>query len=63
MTNKEIQELTPQEISSHIQEHRKNIFHFRLQKQADELKKPHLLRIARRQIARLQTFLREKKAL
>ncbi|KAB2644957.1 MAG: 50S ribosomal protein L29 [Verrucomicrobia bacterium] len=57
MTNSEIKELTPNELSARIAGHREEIFHFRLQQQAGQLEKPHLLRIARREIARLQTFL------
>ena len=63
MTNSEIQQFAPKEISQHIQQCRQDIFHYRLQQQAGELQKPHLLRIARRNIARLQTFLQKKKSL
>jgi large subunit ribosomal protein L29 len=56
MTNSEIKELTPNELSARIAAHREEIFHFRLQQQAGQLEKPHLLRIARREIARLKTF-------
>ncbi|MFZ4116542.1 MAG: 50S ribosomal protein L29 [Chthoniobacterales bacterium] len=62
MTTTEIKELTPKELSSRIQEQRQEIFHFRLQQQAGQLEKPHLLRLARREIARLQTILKQKSA-
>ena len=60
MTITEIKELTPKELSARIQENRQEIFHFRLQQQAGQLEKPHLLRVARREIARLQTVLTQK---
>lgn len=60
MSITEIKELTPKELSARIQEHRQEIFHFRLQQQAGQLEKPHLLRVARREIARLQTVLTQK---
>lgn len=60
MTITEIKELTPKELSSRTQELREEIFHLRLQQQAGQLEKPHLLRASRREIARLQTVLTEK---
>jgi large subunit ribosomal protein L29 len=60
MTTSEIKELTPKELSARIAGHRQEIFHFRLQQQAGQLEKPHLLRIARREIARLQTYIKQK---
>ena len=60
MTITEIKELTPKELFTRIQESRQEIFHFRLQQQAGQLEKPHLLRVARREIARLQTVLTQK---
>ncbi|HLB32824.1 MAG: 50S ribosomal protein L29 [Verrucomicrobia bacterium RIFCSPHIGHO2_12_FULL_41_10] len=56
----EIKELTPQELSARTQELRQEIFHLRLQQQAGQLEKPHLLRTLRREIAQLQTFLTQK---
>ncbi len=56
----EIKELTPKELVSKTQELRQEIFHFRLQQQAGQLEKPHLIRALRREIARLQTVLTEK---
>ena len=56
----DIKELTAKELVSKTQELRQEIFHFRLQQQAGQLEKPHLIRALRREIARLQTVLTEK---
>ena len=60
MTLDEIRELTPTELSSRKKELRQEVFHLRLQQQAGQLEKPHLLRSLRREIARLETVLTEK---
>jgi large subunit ribosomal protein L29 len=60
MTLDETRELTPNEISSRKKELRQEIFHLRLQQQAGQLEKPHLLRNLRREIARLETVLTVK---
>ena len=60
MTLDEIRELTPNELSSRKKELREEIFHLRLQQQAGQLEKPHLLRTLRREIARLETVLTAK---
>ena len=60
MTLDEIRELTPTELSSRKKELRQEIFHLRLQQQAGQLEKPHLLRSLRREIARLETVLTAK---
>ena len=56
----EIRELTHTELSSRKKELRQEIFHLRLQQQAGQLEKPHLLRTLRREIARLETVLTAK---
>ena len=56
----EIRELTPTELSSRKKELRQEIFHLRLQQQAGQLEKPHLLTTMRREIARLETVLTAK---
>ena len=53
----EIRELTPNELSSRKKELRQEIFHLRLQQQAGQLEKPHLLRSLRREVARVETVL------
>ena len=56
----EIKELTPRELTEKTRELRQEVFHLRLQQQAGQLEKPHLLRVLRREIAQLQTFLTQK---
>ena len=60
MTLDEIRELTPTELTSRKKELRQEIFHLRLQQQAGQLEKPHLLTTMRREIARLETVLTAK---
>jgi large subunit ribosomal protein L29 len=60
MTLDEIRELTPTELTSRKKELRQEIFHLRLQQQAGQLEKPHLLTTMRREIARLETVLTSK---
>lgn len=60
MTLAEIKELNPKELVAKTKELRQEIFHFRLQQQAGQLEKPHLMRSVRREIARLQTILTHK---
>jgi large subunit ribosomal protein L29 len=60
MTLDESRALTPTELSSRKKELRQEIFHLRLQQQAGQLEKPHLLRTLRREIARLETVLTAK---
>jgi large subunit ribosomal protein L29 len=60
MTLDEIRELTPTELASRKKELRQEIFHLRLQQQAGQLEKPHLLTTMRREIARLETVLTSK---
>jgi len=60
MTLDEIRELTPTELASRKKELREEIFHLRLQQQAGQLEKPHLLTTMRREIARLETVLTAK---
>jgi len=60
MTLDEIRELTPTELASRKKELRQEIFHLRLQQQAGQLEKPHLLTTMRCEIARLETVLTSK---
>jgi len=60
MTLDEIRELTPTELASRKKELRQEIFHLRLQQQAGQLEKPHLLTTMRREIARVETVLTSK---
>jgi large subunit ribosomal protein L29 len=60
MKIKEIQELTPKELLARKRELKEEIFNLRIQKQSGQLERPHLLRVARRNIARIETVLSRK---
>ena len=61
MTTKEIRELSATEIETKLRETRDQLLHLRLRRQTGQVEKPHLLREYRKDIARLETILREKK--
>jgi large subunit ribosomal protein L29 len=58
----EIKELTIKELESRKREIRQEAFNLRIQQQAGQLEKPHMLRELRRNAARLETVLTQKKA-
>jgi large subunit ribosomal protein L29 len=60
MKNKEIRELTPDELRARKRELREQIFHLRLQQAGGQLEKPSELRLLRREIARIETVLTHK---
>ena len=60
MKNKEIRELTPDELRSRKRELREQIFHLRLQQAGGQLEKPSELRTLRREIARIETVPTQK---
>jgi large subunit ribosomal protein L29 len=62
MTSKEIRELSPAEITTKLRETREQLLQLRLRKNAGQVEKPHLLRAYRKDIARLETILRQKKS-
>jgi large subunit ribosomal protein L29 len=62
MTSKEIRELSPAEITTKLRETREQLLQLRLRKNAGQVEKPHLLRTYRKDIARLETILRQKKS-
>ena len=62
MKIKEIQELTPKELLARKRELKEEIFNLRIQQQSGQLEKPHLIRAARRNIARIETVLTRKTA-
>ena len=61
LTAKEIRELAPSEITTKIRETREQLLQLRLRKNTGQVEKPHLLREYRKDIARLETILKEKK--
>ncbi len=62
MTSKEIRELSQKEISVKIRETREQLLQLRLRKQTGQVEKTHELRALRKEIARLETILNQKKA-
>ena len=61
MTSKEIRELAPTEITTKLRETRDKLLQLRLRKHTGQVEKPHLLREYRKDIARLETILKQKK--
>ena len=61
MTAKEIRDLAPTEITTKLRETREKLLQLRLRKHTGQVEKPHLLREYRKDIARLETILRQKK--
>jgi len=57
----EIKELTIKELETRKREIRQEIFNLRIQQQAGQLEKPHMLRSLRRDVARVDTVLTEKR--
>ena len=62
MTTKEIRELSPTEINTKLRETRDKLLQLRVRKHTGQVEKPHLLREYRKDIARLETILTEKKS-
>jgi large subunit ribosomal protein L29 len=61
MTSKEIRDLAPSEITTKLNETREKLLQLRLRKHTGQVEKPHLLREYRKDIARLETILQQKK--
>ena len=60
MTNKEIRELSNEEILSKIEESKEELFNLRFQQATGSLEKPSRIRELRRLVARMKTILRER---
>ncbi len=60
MTSKEIRDLSPIEITTKIREIRESLLQARLRKQTGQVEKTHELRSLRKDVARLETILRQK---
>ena len=56
----EIKELTVKELESRKREIRQESFNLRIQQQAGQLEKPHMLRSLRRDAARIETVIAQK---
>ena len=61
MTSKEIRELSAPEIDTKLRETREQLVQLRLRKHTGQIEKPHLLRIYRKDIARLETVRHQPK--
>ena len=61
MTSKEIHDLAPTELTTKLRETRDQLLQLRLRKNTGQVEKPHLLRTYRKDIARLETILKQKK--
>ena len=60
MTPKEIRDLSAAEITTKIREIRESLLQSRLRKQTGQVEKTHELRSLRKDIARLETIIRQK---
>ncbi len=60
MKTKEIRELAPAELETRLRTTREQLVQLRLRKQTGQVEKTHELRTLRKDIARLQTLLRQK---
>ena len=60
MTAKEIRELSPAEITTKLRNVRDELLQLRLRKHTGQVEKPHMIRVLRKDIARLETILTEK---
>jgi large subunit ribosomal protein L29 len=60
MTSKEIRELSAAEITIKIRDIRESLLQARMRKMTGQVEKTHELRTLRKDIARLETILRQK---
>jgi large subunit ribosomal protein L29 len=62
MTSKEIRDLAPAEIQSKLIDVRAELLQLRLKKNTGQVEKTHTIRALRKDVARLETILNQKKA-
>jgi len=62
LTSKEIRDLAPAEIETKLREAREQLLQLRLRKQTGQVEKTHEIRVLRKDIARFETVLTQKKA-
>ena len=60
MTNKEIRELSNEEILSKIEEYKEELFNLRFSQATGSLEKPSRIKELRKLVARMKTILRER---
>ena len=61
MTSKEIRDLTSAEIETKLRDAREQLLQLRLRKQTGQVEKTHEIRVLRKDIARFETILNQKK--
>lgn len=61
MKIQEIREMTNEELATRERELREQAFHLRMQQQAGQLEKPSQFREIRREVARIETTLSERR--
>jgi large subunit ribosomal protein L29 len=61
MTSKEIRDLSSTEIENKLREAREQLLQLRLRKQTGQVEKTHEIRVLRKDIARFETILNQKK--
>ena len=60
MTNKEIRDLTNEQIVKKIEEYKEELFNLRFSQATGKLEKPSRIRELRKLVARMKTVLRER---
>ena len=60
MTNKEIRDLSNEEILSRIEEYKEELFNLRFQQATGSLEKPSRITEIRKLVARMKTILRDR---
>jgi large subunit ribosomal protein L29 len=60
MTSKEIRELSAPEIATKLREIRESLLQARMRKMTGQVEKTHELRSLRKDVARLETIIRQK---
>jgi large subunit ribosomal protein L29 len=60
MTSKEIRDLTSEEITTKLRESRANLLDKRIRRQTGQVEKTHEIRALRKEVARMETILRQK---
>lgn len=63
MKTGKLRDMTDEELQRELDDLRRSLFNLRLQQATGQLEKPHRLSEARRDIARVQTFLRQREQL
>jgi len=61
MNSKEIRDLAPAEITTKLREISEQLLQLRMRRQTGQVEKTHELRTLRKDVARLETILNEKK--